>query len=898
MKSNNLSYWTLLFFAIYLGCSSSPTTSTRVPSNETQEKAPLTHASLTLKQAQQRFQQVQNVRYHLEFQFTEKENFYTGVSEIHFDFKPQSEDLLLDYFKGDVQKLSVNGQQIPINYNGATITVPEENLTEGSNQIQVQFKSPFVPDGLGIIRFQDPVDQKVYIYTQLEPFHANSVFPLFDQPDLKATFKMKVTAPKSWQVITSVLESQKVIHNKNQQTWHFPRSAKMSSYVWSLIVGDYAVFQSKAGDIPLRLFVRQSFKKYVKPQDWFPVTQQGLAFFSNYFDYQYPFQKYDQIICPNFSAGAMENVAAVTFSERFVKRGAKTRGDRLGLANVILHEMAHMWFGDLVTMKWWDDLWLNESFATYMASLALYEATEFKEAWRDFNGEKQWAYWEDQLVTTHPIVGEVHDTATAMSRFDGITYGKGAASMQQLSYYIGPDQFKRGLQIYFDRHAYGNTTLNDFMQALSEGTKKDLNEWNQKWLQTAQLNTLHLSYTCENNQMANFKVSQTAPKEYPTLRPHKFQLGFFTEGPKGRTISRVLAVTLDSEEVSVTEANGLPCNTIIAPNYQDYGYFKAELDPKTLSLLKKDLYKITDTFQRQQFWSQLWDMLIDGQLSVYQYADLYLNQLNKETDDLLLTQVIYRIYGRWGMGALDYMPKSTEKDQKLYSQYLQKTEEWMWKNLLKSKGGSDLQKTWLEAYTKTASTPQAIDRISQLLKGKIQLKKLKLDQDRRWALIYRLAEFNYPNISTLIDQEFKKDPTDSGKKWMLTAKAVQPQWENKKQWIENAISKKGYTDDELKSVLRSLFPSSQESLRKKYHEQFYTDLKSVMSKETPYYTSRFLELLPDVCEDGSQSPITPFIESEKEHLHPMILKELRISRQEAERCYKIRAKAQDMSESF
>ncbi|NQZ02712.1 MAG: aminopeptidase N, partial [Bdellovibrionales bacterium] len=339
---------------------------------------------ITESEATWRAKQVQNVKYNLEFNLLDSKSF-AGTSTITFKLTDPGNGLRIDYHDGAISNLMVNGKTVKPKYNSHFLWIEASHLTEGANTVVVDFESPYSKEGNGLHQFRDPEDKRRYLFTDLEPFDANRVFPMFDQPDLKATYTMKVTVPKTWKVITSVRES-KVEDADGGKTWTFPESQKFSTYIWSLHAGDYHMWEDNSGKYPLRLFARKSLKKYVKPKDWFKFTHDGFKFFNEYFAYEYPYKKYDQLLVPEFNAGAMENVAAVTFTERFVSRGVKSERERMSLNNVILHEMAHMWFGNLVTMKWWNDLWLNESFATYMASLGQAGNSEFKTEEIQFGG--------------------------------------------------------------------------------------------------------------------------------------------------------------------------------------------------------------------------------------------------------------------------------------------------------------------------------------------------------------------------------------------------------------------------------------------------------------------------------------------------------------------------------
>ncbi|MCB0385097.1 MAG: aminopeptidase N, partial [Bdellovibrionales bacterium] len=731
-------YGLLLAAALVIGLSSACTTN-RV-ANKNEVVAPASNQpNLTREVAIQRASHVSQVHYDLEFQLREKKADYSGQTTITFDYEGSREPLRIDFYQGQIRKLVVNDKALTPQYNELFIVLPASSLKVGTNTVVIQFQRAFSRDGRGFVRFEDPEDGRVYTYTDLEPFKPNRVFPCFDQPDLKATYTMKVTAPKTWHVITSVRESGIQDLGNDSRVWDFPKSAKFSTYIWSLHAGPYHMWEDKAGDIPLRLFARESLAKFVKTNDWFTFTKQGLEFFPKYFAYPYPYKKYDQLIVPEFNPGAMENVAAVTFSERFISRGPKSDRSRRGLANTILHEMAHMWFGDLVTMKWWNDLWLNESFATYMAHLALAEATEYKNtAWRSFHGTKQWAYWEDQLVTTHPIEANVPDTRQAFANFDGITYGKGASVLKQVAYFIGPEKFKLGVQNYFKKYAEKNTELKDFMGELSTAYGSSLDEWQKQWLQTSSLNTISVDLTCDQNKVTELKLSQSAPDDHNHLRGHRFKVALFGSRSGKLGTTDIFEVRLTEPSLTIAEAKGKACPVLVYPNYEDYGYLKVNLDEVTIKNLPQYIHILADPFQRQLFWSALWDMVRDSNLHLKKYADLALKGIAKEKDEDTLRDILNSLHGRYSNSAsvLYYMPQQSTEQKLAFQSFAEKLERISWSKLKAAKAGSEIQKIWLNSVMTAATTSFGLSNIKALLEGDVKLKGLPIDQDKRWSIIH------------------------------------------------------------------------------------------------------------------------------------------------------------------
>jgi aminopeptidase N len=869
----------MLIGSVFFSC-----TSTTKREKITEKSAP----NLTMHEALIRSKKVSNVSYDLYFDISEKKKSYTGVSTINFELTNANSELRIDFSKGKVTSTTVNGASVEAKYNNHYLLISGKHLKHGANQIKIEFTHDYSRDGSGFYRFVDPEDKKIYTYTDLEPYDANRVFPCFDQPNLKATYKMKVKAPSDWEISTATLPTSVEKSGENSKLWDFSKSAKFSTYIWSLHAGPYHIFTDKDAKYPTRLFVRQSLKKYVKTKDWFTFTAQGFEFLNEYFGYEYPYLKYDQLLVPDFNAGAMENVAAVTFSERYISRGVKSEKSRRKMANVIFHEMAHMWFGNLVTMNWWNDLWLNESFATYLANLGLSRNTEFKKsAMRDFSSTKNWAYWEDQLVTTHPIEAVVPDTSQAFANFDGITYGKGAASLKQIHYYLGEEGFKKGLQIYFKRHANTNTELKDFIKALQDGSKRDLSVWQAKWLQTAGVNTIGADYQCSEGKITKFTMTQTAPVKYNHIRPHAFQIALLNKKAGKFAVNKVIKVEMSEATKEVASAIGARCPAVVYPNYEDHDYVRVKLDEKSLKTLKTEIGQIEDNFLRQQLWSTVWDMVYYAQFSYKEYSEMVLSQaLRIEKDGIVFRNILKTIHGRHSNApsAMFYASFDETMSKLKYIEFAKKFETELWKRLKFAKPGSEMQKVIFSSYVQTVITPAGLKKLENLLLGRQKLSKLKIDQDKRWFIISTLNAHSYKTADALLQKEQKKDTSSMGKKMTIVSNAIKPFTEKKSIWIEEYKKvKSDYSFSELKSAIYSLFPRDQKRFRKDYNSAFFQDMKWINDNKEGHVAETFTALAPVECYKDSKNRISDFIQTTK-GLKASVLKDLKIRRQENQRC--------------
>ena len=521
-----------------------------------------------------------------------RETTFRSVTTIRFRCARPGAATFVDLVAPAVDAVVLNGRRLDPSevFDGARITL--DGLAE-SNELTVDARCAYSRTGEGMHRFADPEDGRVYLYTQYEPADARRVFANFEQPDLKAPFGFSVTAPEDWTVI-----SNGELARQDGEIRRFARTRPISTYITAVVAGPYHVVRDRYTralpdgtvlEIPLGALCRASLARHFDAADIFAVTRQGLDFFHDHFDFPYPFGKYDQAFVPEYNIGAMENPGCVTFREEYVFRGKVTQASYEHRANVILHEMAHMWFGDLVTMDWWDDLWLKESFADFMGALSLVEATRFTDGWITFaNRRKAWAYRADQLPSTHPVTADIRDLQDAKLNFDGITYAKGASVLKQLVAYVGRDAFLEGARRYFKRHAWGNTRLADLLAVLEETSGRDLAEWSAAWLETAGVNTLtpQVSYGADG-RVAELAVVQEAGPAHPRLRPHRVAVGLYRRGPKG-AIERYARAELDvrGPRTVVAELAGAERPELILVNDEDLTYCKVRFDAGSLDTLR------------------------------------------------------------------------------------------------------------------------------------------------------------------------------------------------------------------------------------------------------------------------------------------------------------------------
>ncbi len=673
----------------------------------------------------------------------------------------------VDLVDGDISSITLNGEPVDVSaYSDSRIAL--SGLAE-TNELIVSAKLPYSHSGEGLHRFVDPVDQLVYLYTQFEVPDARRVFATFEQPDLKAVFTFHVTAPSHWAVVSNSPTPEPEAAAEGTSTWHFAPTKRMSTYITALIAGEYVSvtdsYQGSYDEIPLGVFCRQSVREFLDADDIFLITKQGFEFFEGAFQMGYPFGKYDQLFVPEYNMGAMENAGAVTFRDEMIFRSRQTVAAYESRANTILHEMAHMWFGDLVTMKWWDDLWLNESFAEYAASHASTHATRFTDSWTSFtNARKNWAYRQDQLPSTHPIAADNYDLHAVEANFDGITYAKGASALKQLVAWVGEDDFFAGLRAYFGKHAYGNTELSDLLVELEQASGRDLGAWTTEWLQTSGVNTLRADFeTDTDGAFSSFSIHQSAIEAYPTLRRHRIAIGLYNR--EGGKLVRTERIEIDVRGASteISELIGRQQPDLILLNDDDLTYAKIRLDERSFATLVESIATFEDSLPRALCWGSAWDMTRDAELPGADFVTLVLAGVGSETD---LTAVASLL--RQGNSAVN-LYTSDEARPALAER---------WESGLKelvdaAEPGSDHQLALVRALASASSAP---DRPREILAG--ALNGLTLDTDLRWTLITALARLGDADEDE-IAAELARDNTISGKERAAAARAIRPTAEAK-----------------------------------------------------------------------------------------------------------------------
>ncbi|GGE86913.1 aminopeptidase N [Mycetocola zhadangensis] len=783
--------------------------------------------NLTRAEAQERASLVSTSSYSITLDLTTGPETFRSTTTVRFTATPGA-STFIDAITRTVHSVTLNGVDLDPAVVSDGIRIALDNL-QAENELVVDADMIYMNTGEGLHRFVDPVDNEVYLYSQFEVPDSRRMYAVFEQPDLKATFQFTVTAPEHWDVISNSPTPEPVAAGEGSKTWTFEPTQRMSSYITAIIAGPYVSVRSELTSsdgrtIPLGVFCRQSLAEYLDADYIFEKTRQGFEYFEKNFDYPYPFPKYDQLFVPEYNAGAMEHAGAVTFTEAYVFRSKVTDAIKERRVVTILHELAHMWFGDLVTMKWWNDLWLNESFAEWASTIAVAEATEWTGAWTTFNAmEKSWAYKQDQLPSTHPIVATINDLEDVQVNFDGITYAKGGSVLKQLVAWVGIEAFYAGVAAYFKKHEYGNTELVDLLSELEAASGRDLSNWGKLWLETAGVNTLRPEITVDDSGViTSFAVLQSAVEEYPTIRPHRLAIGFYNLVDGKLVREHRIELDVDGERTDVTEFVGTKRPDLVLLNDDDLAYAKIRLDDASLAVATESLAAIEDPLARSLVWAAAWDATRDAETPARDYVRLVLGNIATETESTTIRTTLNQLV----LAATQYVAPDARDT------VLVEIGDALWTLAQEAEAGSDAQFQFVKFFAGVASTEAHFDAIRGLRSGDISLDGLKIDTDLDWELLTALTAGGVAGNDD-VNAALAGDNTANGAKAAALARAALPTLEAKRAaWASvvdidtapNAIVQWtgiGFQRARDKDVLASFIPDYFEMLQRIWASRSY-----------------------------------------------------------------------------
>ena len=766
------------------------------------------------------------------------ERTFRSTTTVEFDALAGG-DTVIDIAAETVRSARLNGHELDVSGYDESIGIPLRGLA-GHNVVVVDADCRYSNTGEGLHHFVDPVDDETYLYSQFETADAKRMFACFDQPDLKATFDIRVNAPKHWRVVSNGACTA-VTENGASAAHTFATTPRMSTYLVALIAGPYAVWEDaytdEHGDIPLGIYCRASLAQHMDAERLFTQTKQGFGFYHKHFGLPYAFGKYDQLFVPEFNAGAMENAGAVTFLEDYVFRSKVTRASYERRAETVLHEMAHMWFGDLVTMTWWDDLWLNESFATFASVLCQSEATEFKEAWTTFaTVEKSWAYRQDQLPSTHPIAAEIPDLAAVEVNFDGITYAKGASVLKQLVAYVGLEHFLAGLRDYFRTHAFGNATFDDLLSALVKASGRDLSNWGQQWLKTTGLNTLRPDFDVDTDgKFTRFAVTQSgaAPGAGET-RVHRVAIGIYDSDVSDGSGKLVRVhreeLDIDGPETEVPALVGVSRGKLILVNDDDLTYCSLRLDAESLRTALDRIADIAEPLPRTLVWSAAWEMTREAELRARDFVALVSGGIQAETEVgvaqrlLLQAQTALTSYAEPGWAREHGWPQYADRLLELARA---------------ATPASDHQLAFVNTLCTSVLSARHVETLTALLDGdpaELGLAGVNVDTDLRWRIVSALAAAGAIDAdgpaTPRIDAEAQRDPTAAGKRHSAQAAAARPQLDVKEKAFTAVVEDDTLANITARAIIAGIAAPGQGELLKPFTARYFATIPGVWARRS------------------------------------------------------------------
>jgi aminopeptidase N len=791
--------------------------------------------NLTREEAATRAALLDVTSYAIDLDLTTGDKTFASTTTLRFTCSEPGAETFADLVGATVHEITLNGRRLDPTRVYADSRMALTDL-QADNELVVRADCTYSHSGEGLHRFVDPVDDRVYLYTQFEVPDARRVYTTFEQPDLKSVYTWTVVAPDGWKVVSNAPTPTPESLGDGRARWSFPESKRMSTYVTALIAGEYHEhldsYEGKHGTISLGHYCRQALVEHLDTEELLLLTRQGFEFFEEAFDFPYPFEKYDQLYVPEYNSGAMENAGAITLRDEYLPRSRQDAAFYEFRCSVILHEMAHMWFGDLVTMRWWDDLWLNESFAEWACYHAAVENTSYTESWTGFtNARKNWALRQDQLPSTHPIAADNYDLRAVEVNFDGITYAKGASVLKQLVAWVGIDGFLAGLRQYFKDHAYGNAEFVDLMTALEKSSGRELDAWAKEWLQSSGVNTFSPEFELSaDGSYASFGVRQTAAGENETLRRHRLGVGLYDERDGHLVRRRNVEVDIEGELTSVDALVGERQPDLLLLNDGDLTYAKIRLDERSLATVVHNLRSLDDSLARALCWGAAWDMTRDAEMAASDYVTLVLQNIGSETD-------------AFGIRAI---PGYASLAVNLYSAPSRRAElRARWETGLRdllhaAEPGSNAQLIFARLYAAALVSDEGKAEVAGLLDGTVTMEGLEIDTDLRWVLVIGLAKSGAIGDAE-IDAELERDRTISGQESAAAARASRPDAAAKAAAWTELVANPDVPNETHRSIASTFMRHGQEELLAPYVEKYLEAADTVWEELGTHMATNLLE---------------------------------------------------------
>ncbi len=792
----------------------------------------MTLANFTQAQAQARAALIKNVNYQIELDLLDHQATQFG-SKTTVEFSAAAgASTWIDLIAPAVSSIELNGEAVLATaFNGFRIELT--NL-KAENKLVITANCAYSTTGEGLHRFIDPVDNERYLYSQFETADARRAYACFDQPDIKARYLFTMKAPKHWVVLSNTATEPTDAGEFN--LWRFPKTEIISTYITAIVAGNYHQthdnYVGEFGSYPLRVLCRQSLKDHLNYKFMFETVKHGFKVFERDFNVGYPFGKYDQIFVPEFNAGAMENAGCVTFRDDYIWRGKVTAFEHHWLSNVVLHELAHMWFGNYVTMQWWNDLWLNESFAEWAAYHAQQEQPGFSDAWVNFlTTRKSWGYRQTQLPSTHPIATDVSDLESVWDNFDGISYAMGASVLRQLTVAVGIDKFLKGLQIYFSRHALGNAKFEDLLAAVGQAAGTDLTNWAEVWIRKAGVTTLRTSAELDGDNYKSVTINQEPPAApaglEPVLRPHRFAIGHYDliNGKLIRTKQEMIDLAGSSTKIESLTASKVP--SVLLLNDDDFTFAKIRLDQNSWRNVIEHFGKLEDTLARGLIWDAAWDVTRDAEGSASDYVSLALNGMASEPDSSTIAIAVRNL-----KTAVDLYAKPANQNK--YRQQIAGT---LLEYALTAPASSDHQLAFVRGLCAFASPGYGLEELINWYHGSSIPAGLQVDTDLRWTLLNRMVRQGVAALNE-IAAELEIDNSSKGHEESVRLKAAIPTATAKAEAWDSIVNKSDASNAIVENTIAGFNDYENPDLHAEFIAKYFEMLPTLWQGDRGYHVAQ------------------------------------------------------------
>ncbi len=778
--------------------------------------------------ARERAANVSDLRYELHYTLVERGAQTEAEETLRFKLKDSPQSLLLDFRDGRVSSLAMNGVSITPEESNGHLVLTAEHLHAGENALEIHFTANVAPAEKAITRFEDRDDGSEYIYTLFVPMDASMAFPCFDQPDLKGRFQLTMTAPAAWTVISNTDAIGKKALADGRARTTFGETHPISTYLFAFAAGPFVKVHPVAG-LP-GLYVRKSKAQAAESEA--PAVQQmaadGIRYLSNYFAQPFPFPKYDMVLIPGFAYGGMEHAGSTFLREESVLfRSAPTATNLLNRDILVLHELTHQWFGDFTTMRWFDDLWLKEGFAQYMAYETLASLKPNDAIWKRFyESIKPGAYGIDETQGTTPIYQDIPNLKDAKSAYGAIVYSKAPGVLKQLAFVLGEDNFRKGLQRYLAAHPYGNAEWSDLIGSFEAVSGQSLNQWAEMWIRRRGMPQVDAAWSCDGGKLASLTLTQHDVLGGDNIWPIATEvlLGY----PDGS--SQAVRAQLDTASQPVLPAEGKPCPAFVFANGRDYGYGLFLLDRKSRAYVTEHIGAMPDVFERTLLWGSLWDSVRTASFSPLEYVQLALDNLPQERDEALTASIvahsetaIHRYVGDRSRARLTAQLESMAAQRMV------------------SDPSKDLRIVWFRALSGVSEQPAGRDALRALLEGTLQVPGVQLRQQDRWGLVTALIAYNDPHADEMLAAEEKRDPSGDGKKYAYAAQAARPDAATKQRYFDDYLHHPERPEDWIEGSLGAFNYWNQSALTEPYLEPALAALPQIKQQRKIFFLVGWLD---------------------------------------------------------